>query len=567
MDQSQLKALLTSLIANWEDEVVEFKAVGDSFKTSDIGKYLSALANEANLRNLDRAWLVFGVNNKTREIEDSRYRADRERLDSLKQQMAQGTDPLISFKEIHELADENGRVVLFEIPPAPRGAPIAWNGHFYGRDGESLGALSLAKQDEIRDQPLGLDWSAIHVDGAELKDLDEQAILRAREGFARKHANRISVDEVMEWSVETFLDRAKVAQNGKITRTAILLLGKPESSHLLSPHPAQITWKLVGQEQAYEHFGPPFLLTTSEVYRRIRNIQLRILPADSLLANEVAKYDQKIILEAMHNCIAHQDYRRNGRVLVTEFVEQLVFENEGGFFEGAPDDYVLGERTPRRYRNPFLTQAMAALNMIDTMGFGIHSMYQGQKNRYFPLPDYDLSEPDAVKLTIYGEIIDLAYSRALIVNTDIPLEDVFALDRIQKHLPVDTDTARRLRKQGLIEGRKPNYYVSSKIAVVTGQEATYIRTRSQDDTHYNQLILDYLREFESASRDKIDELLTDKLSDGLSAVQKRNKISRLLTDLRKANSIENIGSRKSPCWQLTPSVRVDSEVKPEPRDQ
>lgn len=550
MEQQQLRSLLDGLISDWENEVVEFKAVGSSFKTSDIGKYVSALSNEANLRNLERAWLVFGVNNKTREIQDSNYRRDRERLDGLKHQITDGTDPILTIREIHELFADEGRVVLLEVPAAPRGFPIAWNGHFYARDGESLGPLAIDKQDEIRNQPAGIDWSAAIIADASFNDLSEIALQKARERFAIKNPDRITEKEVLQWSLETFLDRAKVTRNGKLTRTAILLLGKPESAHLLSPHPAQITWKLVGEETAYEHFGPPFLLTTTEIYRRIRNIQMRILPADSLLAVEVAKYDQRIVLEAMHNCIAHQEYRQNARIVVTEFVDRLIFENNGEFFEGSPDDYVFGDRTPRRYRNPFLTQAMAALNMIDTMGFGIHYMYKGQKNRYFPMPDYDLTELDAVKMTIYGKIIDQAYSKLLILNTDIPLDDVFALDRVQKKLPIDSGAAKRLRKQKLIEGRKPNLHVSSNVAAATGREASYIRTRSQDDTHYNKLILDYIAEFQSASREKIDELLMDKLSDGMTEEQKRSKISRLLTDLRKSEKIFNAGSRSDPKWKL-----------------
>src|SRR5690606_34006542 len=109
---------------------------------------------------------------------------------------------------------------------------------------------------------------------------------------------------------------------------------------------------LEGQERAYEHFKPPFLLSTTQLYQRIRNIQLRILPQDELIPIEVSKYNQKIVLEALHNCIAHQDYARNGRVIVTEQPDRLIFENEGGFFEGQPDEYILGDKTPRRYRNP-----------------------------------------------------------------------------------------------------------------------------------------------------------------------------------------------------------------------
>ena len=168
--------------------------------------------------------------------------------------------------------------MLFEIPAAPRGIPIAWKGHYYGRAGESLTSLGIDKLDEIRAQTIAIDWSAQIVAQATIDDLDSTAIQKAQEAFALKYANRISAREVNNWPVKTFLEKARLLQRGKITRTAILLLGKPESTYLLSPHPAQMIWKLEGQERAYEHFGPPFLLSTSQLYQKIRNIQLRLLP-------------------------------------------------------------------------------------------------------------------------------------------------------------------------------------------------------------------------------------------------------------------------------------------------
>lgn len=550
MDQATLQSLLDNLIATWENEVVEFKRAGNDYDTNKIGEYFSALANEANLRNVERAWLVFGVDNKTRSIAGSDYRQDHERLHSLKMQVAAETEPSITFRDIHELQIPQGRVVLFEIPAAPMGMPIGWKGHYYSRAGESLTSLGLDKQDEIRRQMGAMDWSVQVVHGATLAHLDASALTRARESFAKKYANRFEPDELMRWTDSTFLDRAKLTQDGQITRTTLLLLGKDESAHLLSPHPAQMTWKLEGAERAYQHFGPPFLLNTTVLYQKIRNIQLRILPDDQLLAIELAKYDQKIVLEALHNCIAHQDYARNGRIIVTEQPDRLIFENEGAFFEGVPTDYCTGNKTPRRYRNPFLTQAMAELNMIDTMGYGIYEMHVGQARRYFPMPDYDLSEPQAVKMTIHGSIVDPAYSRLLIQKTDLSLQDIFALDRVQKKLPLDDAMVKHLRRAKLIEGHKPNLHVSAAVAMATASKANYIRTRTQDDEFYAKLITDYLVKFRSASRKEIDTLLLDKLSDALDAEQKENKIGNLLTSMRQAGRIKNTGSRKVPQWVL-----------------
>ncbi len=550
MASARLSQLLSELIATWENEVVEFKQAGNDYSTDDIGKYFSALANEANLRGTESAWLVFGVTNKTRSVVGSDYRPQSERLHSLKMQIAENAEPRMTFRDIHELHLADGRVVLFEIPAAPRGIPIAWKGHYYARAGESLTSLGLDKQDEIRGQTLAQDWTAQVVPAATLADLDTDALSKARESFARKYANRLKAEEVANWPLATFLDRARLTQNGRITRAALLLLGKAEAAFHLSPNPAQLTWKLEGPERAYEHFGPPFLLSTTHLYQRIRNIQLRILPQDELIPVEISKYDQKIVLEALHNCIAHQDYSRHARVVVTELPDKLIFENEGGFFEGLPDEYIEGNKTPRRYRNPFLAQAMAELNMIDTMGYGIHQIYKGQARRYFPLPDYDLSEAGAVALTLYGGVVDPAYSRLLIQKTDLPLADVLALDRVQKKLPVPDEVVIRLKRMRLIEGRKPNYHVSAAVAAVTAHKAEYIRTRAQDDEFYAKLLTDYLRKFGQADRAEINKLLLDKFSDALTNEQKYQKVSTLLTKLRRRKLIVNTGSDTAPCWQL-----------------
>ncbi len=550
MNQTELDALLTQLIKTWENEIIEFKEAANNYDTNKIGQYFSALANEANLRDAKCAWLIFGVSNKTHQIVGSDYRCEPERLQSLKAQIADDTEPSITFHQIHELHHAQGRVVLFEIPAAPRGIPIAWKGHYYARTGESLTPLQLNKLDEIRDQTRATDWSAQIVEEAKFSDLDEMALAKAREVFTQKNANRFNASEIQSWSLATFLDRARLTQNGKITRTALLLLGKAESAFYLSPHPAQITWSLQGAERAYEHFSPPFLLNTTTIYQKIRNIQIRLLPHNELVPFEIAKYEQKSVLEALHNCIAHQDYTRFGRIIVNEKVDRLIFENEGDFFEGKPEDYLSDTKSPRRYRNAFLVEAMASLNMIDKMGFGIFDMTHAQFKRYLPLPDYTFDEPSAVKMTIYGSVVDPAYTQILMQQSDLTFEDALALDRVQKSLKITDAVANRLRKAKLIEGRKPNFHVSAKIAAATDKKAAYIRMRTQDDAHYAKLLLDYLAQYKKASRAEIDVLLKDKLSELLNEKQKDNKIRNLITSLREKGKIQNIGNRKTPQWVL-----------------
>lgn len=559
MSPAELQHQLDSLIADWESECVEFKDANDNYSTTDIGKYFSALSNEANLCSRDAGWLVFGVDNKTRKIIGTGYRKERERLHSLKHQIAQNTDPSVTFREIHELETAQGRIILFEIPPAPRGIPIAWNGHYYAREGESLGALDLAKLDEIRGQGAAEDWSAVVCPGATIDDLEPAALAKAREIFIARHGDRIPPETIRTWDDATFLDQARLTFKGGITRATLLLLGRPQSTPFFSPYVAELSWKLEGPELAYEHFHPPFLLETSRLFQRIRNLRLSFLPPGQLIPVDVPKYDQRIVLEALHNCIAHQDYTRCERVLVIERIGELEFQNAGRFYDGTPEDYILGNRSPSRYRNRFLAEAMAQLRMIDTMGFGIREvMFRGQARRYLPLPDYDLSDPGHVVMRLAGRFIDENYSRALLTHGDFSLCDILALDKVQKGVAPDEITLKTLRKRGLVEGRKPAVHVSADVAAATGSKADYIRTRRQDDAHYRKLILDYLDQWQQAGRDEIRNLLFPILPAVLDAEQKEHKIHNLLTALRRSGIIQRAGPNRSAKWML--AHRLDNKI-------
>lgn len=549
MTNEELTEVLSRLLAGWENEVVEFKEAARQFSVDKTGEYVSALSNEANLRGVSAGWLVFGVSND-HKIVGTTHLVDVQQRQSLKQHIHQSIDQGLTIREVHEVTIDEKRVVLLEVPAAPQGIPISWKGDYRARAGESLVPLTLDKLDEVRQQTIGVDWTAVVVPEATLAHLDSAALARARQGFAERHAPRLSASDIAAWDDETFLSKVRLTREGMITRAALLLLGSDTSTHLLTPHPAQLTWKLVGEQQAYEHFRLPFLLNTTALANRIRNVQLRLLPPNELIYREINKYDERSLLEALYNCIAHQDYAQNSRVIVTEHSDRIVFESVGKFFDGTPDDYALDERTPRRYRNPFLVEAMTELNLIDHMGYGIHRMIQDQVRRFLPLPDYDLSTPDEVKLTIPGAVIDEAFSQLLMMRTDLSLEDVLALDRVQKGLEISRPANARLRKAKLIEGRGRGTRISSAVAAATGQKADYIRTRAQDDAHYARLVVDFLTEYGSASRKEFDDLLSKYLPELLDETQRRSKVTNLLTRMRKEGTIFNAGTQQKPRWKL-----------------
>ena len=528
-----------------EDEVVEFKKAENNFDFDDLGKYFSALSNEANLRDKGFAWLVFGVHDKTREILGTSYKNSMKSLQKLKQDLSQHTTDNNTFRDIYELEVEGKRVLMFQIPAAPRGIPMAWQGHFYARRGESLAALDMNKYEEIRRQTVNEDWSKQIAVGATIADLDEKAIMKAREGYKEHYPNQKK--EVDSWSDEVFLNKAKITIDGKITHAAVLLLGKPESLHFIN-HIGEIVWRLAGKDNVGQVFTIPFLLTTTEVMHKIRNYPFKLFPKNSFLPGEGMKYDSEVILEALHNSIAHQDYLENQRIIVIERENELEFRNCGGFFDGTYEDYITGERIPRKYRNQFLAQAMANIKMIDTEGFGIHKMFVSQKERWLPMPDYDKSDNDNVVLTLPGNVIDENYSLMLLENTNIDLTTAVLLDKVQKGKPISENAVKMLRKEKLIEGRKPHLYVSKYIAKATDKQVEYTLKKGFNDAECQEWIIKALNDHKVLSRKQINELLWNKLPIDFTEDQKIGKIGNLLTKLRKKGIIYTDEKR---LWHLS----------------
>ncbi len=524
---------------------MELKEARKNFSTDNLGRYFSALSNEARLAGIQHGWLALGINDNKEIIGTS---ITDKQLNEYKKEISSHTSPKASFIA-HRIIRDNKNVILLEIPATREGEPMSWKGHCYARSGESLVPLDNFKRERLSKLS---DWTAEIVEEASIEDLSEEAIDFARKEFKKKNP-RISND-IDSWDNITFLNKAKLCRNGQVTRTAIILLGKEEAEHLINPTPVKITWILRDRDNSdidYEHFTCPWLLQVSKVKAKIRNLKYRYIQSGGLFPEEVEQFDDYIIREALHNCIAHQDYTKGGRItLVERDNESLTFQNSGTFIPESIENVIINDAPENYYRNPFLVTAMQNLNMIDTIGSGIKKMFNIQKDKYFPLPDYDF-ERGKVKLTITGRVLNEDYAKILATaigeKWDISLMDIIHLDKVAKGKPISPDIAQELRRKKLIEGRRPNYTISSIIAQVSNEEARYIKQKGLDESYYIELVLSYLKKFGATKGNKIRELLTDKLPDILSPQQKENKIVNLLQKLKRMGLIKLESSR---CWIL-----------------
>ena len=548
----QLIEKIRKMIIDFEDEVVEFKEARTNYSFKDIGKYFSALGNEANIRGFKEAWLIFGVTNK-KEIVGTAYRQDGN-LQNLKKEIVGGTNERATFMEIYEVNMDGHRIVAFQIPPATRGIPRTWNGAAYAREDENISPLPMDKVDLIRSQ-VGVDWSKEIVEGATFEDLDPEAVSYARELFIKKqNASKKSTDMLLKMNDVEILNKAGILIKGKITNTALILLGKEESSYLFDGFIPRITWTLYngnGTVKAYEHFDMPLLLAVDRVYSKIRNEKYRYIAGQqTLFPDETYQYEADVVKEVLNNCIAHSNYQLRGKINLEEFEERLVFINEGNFIPETVERALEEGYKPPYYRNTFLCRAMVNLYMIDTNSMGIPMMYQIQKEKCFPLPTYDLSDPNRVKVTLYGKVLDKNYTQLLHANADLDLSTVFLLDKVQKKEVISKESYLKLKKQELVEGRYPHIYVSYKVANIVGQQTDYVKNKGLSNDVYKQIIINALETMERASVTALKEILLGALPAVLNDRQQSKKVSNILQAMKREGIADVEGTGHAARWYL-----------------
>lgn len=541
MTDQELHQYLTTHFPK-ENEYCEWKAFSNLRSDvsgragDDVISYVSAIAN------MEGGHLVMGVEDKTVAVLGIQQLHDYTPENFPYRILGNCTHlPSEGLKvEPFTTSDTHKTVWVLHIPKHAARQPVIAHRKAWQRSGDSLIELMASRKAAILVEPLHIidDWSAGICPEAMLQQLDEQAIAKARQNFKVK--NPRLADEMEQWTTVTFLTKSKLLVNGQLTRTAILLLGKPEAVVHLSPLHPQISWVLYTKdkiERDYQHFEPPYILAVDDVYSKIRNLKYRYLKDGTLFPEEIDQYDANNIKEALSNCIAHMDYTLGGRISVAENEDGYIsFTNPGSFLPGSVEEVLKSEEPPSFYRNTLLAITMESFNMIDSIGSGIKRMFRVQRERYFPMPDYDLSA-NKVKVTLTGKVLDMDYARVLVRNPELSLDEIILLDKVQKKKELSDTEIRLLKAKSLIEGRRPNFHISVSVAEKTEQKADYILSRGIDDDYCKKLIDEYLKKFGKAKRADLEKVLKSKLPDVLTEGQKKHKIKNLLQAMKAEKRI------------------------------
>lgn len=459
MTEAELTALLDRLLRlPAETEVVEFKEAGNNFDSTKLGKYFSALSNEANLRGHGAAWLVFGVSDQ-KEVKGSQYRPDRAHLDRLKGEVAAKVSNNLTFREIYELQTADGkRVIFFEIPPALRGNPTSWEGHYYARNGEELAALNLDKLEIIRGQ-------------AHLSHFEEDIALASQ--TSEQVLQLLAYDEVFRMfksplppatkgMLEQLRQERFINQNGSrydITNLGAMLFARNLAAFPRLARKAVRVVFYAGNSRINtireQPGGRGYALGFEGLVRYIN---------DHLPGNEEVKkvlrdtaaplYPELALSELIANALIHQDFAVTGSSPMVEvFDNRIEISNPGRplidarrFLDHAPQS-----------RNETLAGVMRRLNICEERGSGIDKVIFECEKHQLPPPDF-----------IVGE----NYTRAILYSP----KDFAQMDRQDKiracyqhaglkYVSGDIMTNQSLRERLNIE--EANYPVASRIIADT----------------------------------------------------------------------------------------------------
>ncbi len=547
MTEKELQIYLKERFPN-ENEACdwkEFKSLKHFFngkEGDDVISYVAAISS------MNGGHLVIGVKDHTLDIvgtDTYNYDCQASTLRLVRECSNLPTEGL----KIEEFvtSDTNKKVWVINIPKHMPRLPIYAHKKLWQRVEDSLVEMTSSRLNKILGESFAVDdWSAQIIPEASIEDLDPKAIAVARQKY-KELFNGARDKEIDSWTDEVFLNKAKLTKKSAITRTTIILLGKSESDHFLNPSICKIRWFLrdnVDSNKDFRVFTIPMILAIEEIGSMIRNTTYTYRVSGSMFPESMSRYDTFTLREPLNNAIAHQDYSKGCHIDVIEYEdEKLCFKNAGHFIPESVEAVVTNDFPESHYRNPALVEAMRNVKMVETEGGGIRKLFVEQRRRFFPMPEYDIKDNHVI-CSIEGKVLDENFANILVANSSLSLADIMLLDSVQKGNTISHESANYLRKKGFVEGRYPNLFLSSRVVSSTNHislKTSYIKNRSFDDDYYKKLIVEYIREFGKAERSDLNTLISDKLPEYLTSRQRYDKLTTLLSALKRKNILRHEG--------------------------
>ncbi len=529
---------LEELLLSKEGEHCEFKEAKSKFDFEKLVKYCAALANEGG------GDFVLGVTDKRpRKIVGSNAFGQPEQTRS---KLIQHLHLNIDFSIINH---QDGRVLVFHIPPHPLGTPVKYKGIYWQREGDSLVPMSEDRLREIFAES-GSDFSAEICTAAIMSDLDPAAI----EDFRRRWISKSGNTSLASLSREQLLNDAEALVDGQLTYAALILFGTRKA---LGKHLAQSevifeyrSSDASGPAQQRVEFRRGFFSFYDEVWNLI-NLRNDIQHFQSgLFILDIPTFSERPVREAILNAVSHRDYQLGGSIFIRQHPHRLVIESPGGFPVGINEQNILDRQSPRNRR---IADIFARCGLVERSGQGMNLIFESSIQESKPKPEFAGTDPYQVVLTLHGKVQDPYFLQFLervgrekmaMFNT----ADFLLLDIIHKGQSVPEHFKPRLDKLvdiGVIEkfgrGRGVKYILSRQYYKATGQKGIYTRRKGLDRETNKALLLKHITE-NGDQGSRLKDLM--QVLPALTMPQ----VQTLLRELKSKGKIYKVGNTRASLW-------------------
>lgn len=448
------------------EDKVEFKEAKNQYAYNSSRKsvlgYTVAFANEKG------GYLVFGLEDAhPHTVCGSKAYEGRE--GQLEQDVYRDIGVRIQTEVLYEGAN---RVLVIKIPSRPVGKPLYFNDVPLMRVGDGLDRMSEEMYLSII-QEQEPDFSAKVCEGISIADLDEAAIKKMKESYARKQNN----SGFLQLSNEQVLTDLKLLDNDKLNYAALVLLSKKEVLHAKLPQSKTI-WEFRNSEAQIHHDSrvvtdEPLFIAIDNIWKLINQPTLnKKYPIQSgAYVFDLYDFNEEVIREAVLNAIAHRDYTITSEVLIKQFPNKITIVNPGGFPKGVTIENILTVSSTPRSR--LMTEILEKTGLVERSGQGVDKIFSITLSEGKAEPDYKNSDMFQVSLTLRTEIIDKAFHVFVsqYQNSEkepkLGVEQIITLCKIRNGIfqNLKSEIVRQLEKSGLIEkvsGHTNRYTLSNE---------------------------------------------------------------------------------------------------------
>ncbi|MBK8302334.1 MAG: putative DNA binding domain-containing protein [Chloracidobacterium sp.] len=366
-------------MASDEGERLEFKSAKSEWNQAKLNRYCVAICNEGGGK------LILGVSDaKPREVVATNAFLD------LNETKTKIFDKLRIRVDIDELWHAKGRVIVFHIPPRPKGSAMHYDGSYLMRVGEDLVPMSADQLRKIFDEGKPDFLSQIAV-----ADQTPEDIVRLLDTQIYFDLLKIPYPSERGTVLERFEHEKLIRKREDsydITNLGAILFAKDlEAFETLKGKAARVTVfeginKFGVKSDGFGNRG--YVVGFGNL---IDYIDAR-LPSNEIIGKafreDVKMFPPIAIRELVANALIHQDFQEQGIFVAVEIYANRMEISNPGLSPVAPDRLLDSYQS----RNETLADLMRRLGICERQGSGIDKVIGNVEAWQLPAPDFRNSD-------------------------------------------------------------------------------------------------------------------------------------------------------------------------------